>query len=170
MTTGFAEIFDTILSNGLSKFAGEVAYKKITADSGKLAEMVTLIENDSRAVDETGYKASAEFIEKNFTADAYKEMMKTIALVVISVIALLLLLNIARKFNNGAPENKMGDISDHIIGGFFGIIEGLSIVVLMTAVVRLMIIYGSNEMILFNKECIDKTFIFKHIYNLVTSL
>lgn len=64
----------------------------------------------------------------------------------------------------------MQSISSHISGGFMGIITGGIMVFAVAAVIRLWAIMGSNEMLFFNNDVIDGTFIFKYFYDLTLKM
>ncbi len=74
------------------------------------------------------------------------------------------------KLNKSDAISPLGDIADHAVGGFLGIIEGAAILLMLAALVRALVIMGSDEMMIFNSDAVNKTFLFKHIYNLVLKL
>ncbi|MDE7363633.1 MAG: hypothetical protein K2N27_01905, partial [Ruminococcus sp.] len=58
----------------------------------------------------------------------------------------------------------------HIAGGFIGIATGVIMIFAGSAVIRLWAIMGNNEMLFFNNDVIDKTYIFKYFYDLTMKM
>lgn len=170
MTQGFAEIMGSVFTKALSDYAGEAVHDKIITDMSKLPEAIMLIETQAQAADVTDYSEAAKLLEKEYSADAYKDMISLIAFAAVSVVVLLVVMNIARKMNEGEAIGRVGDIADHVIGGVFGVIEAAVLMLIVASLVRLVVMFGSSEMILFNEESINKTYVFKHIYEFTDML
>ena len=66
-------------------------------------------------------------------------------------------------------KGEEGALSN-IVGGVLGIIKGGIIVFVIAAMVRLSVILGNDEMLFFNFDAIDKTIIFKHLYQIVLKM
>ncbi|MBE6862302.1 MAG: hypothetical protein E7497_05325 [Ruminococcus sp.] len=170
MTQGFAEIMGAMFTEALSDFAGEVVYDKILNDMSKLPKAIALVEAQAQEADVTDYSEAANFLEQTYSADAYKEMISLIAFAAVSLVVLLVVMNISRKMNEGDSIGRMGDIADHVIGGFFGLIEAAVFMLIIAALIKLVVMFGSDDMILFNEQSINKTYVFKHIYKFTDML
>ena len=164
MQEGFAGIMKEILSEELTGYEAESASEKIL--TGKQVsfekDLSTLCREDTRA--------AAELIEKQYTADATKDIIRIFCFITIIFVLMIIVRMIAQKLSDGEAIRPIGDITDHVAGGVLGAAEGAVIIFLTAAAVRAMVILGNNEMLLFNSETIDKTIIFKHIYDLVLKL
>ena len=61
-------------------------------------------------------------------------------------------------------------IPAHVGGALIGIPKGIILCFAVAAVIRLYVVLGSDEMLFFNFNAIDKTYIFKHMYNNVADM
>ncbi len=52
------------------------------------------------------------------------------------------------------------------LGGVFGLIQGIIIIVILAVILKIVVGLTSNELMVINQPTIDKTFIFKHIFNI----
>ena len=73
------------------------------------------------------------------------------------------------EFGIGIAKGARSLVSN-IVGGVLGIIKGGIIVFVIAAMVRLSVILGNDEMLFFNFDAIDKTIIFKHLYQIVLKM
>ena len=72
---------------------------------------------------------------------------------------------LSRKLSDSGFIRPMDDITDHALGGVLGAAQGVLVIFLAAAVVRILVVLGNNGMMLFNGDTIDKTIFFRHIYN-----
>lgn len=163
MTEGFAGIMENALSEELTRYAAETAANKVRNNSPDFDETLKKIYGGN-------IQEAAIYIEENYTGDASSEIIKIFCFIIIIFVFMIIVKIIARKLNDGEAIRPVGDIADHVIGGIFGAAEGLVLIFIVAAAVRSCVILGSNGMLLFNSDTIDKTIFFKHIYNLVLKL
>lgn len=70
----------------------------------------------------------------------------------------------------GSQREVDESTGSHIAGSVCGIFTGVAVVFMMAVAVRLYVVMGSNEMLFFNNEAIDKTFIFRYAYDIASEL
>lgn len=170
MNEGLAGVVRSVFTDSHSAFAGEAVYDEVLADMSKLPQILTLIEEQANEPEVHDYTEASKLLEAEYCADVYKDMISLAAFAVISLIVLILVMNISGKMNGDGGIGAVGDIADHIIGGVFGVLQAAVFMLVIAAAVRLVVTLGGSDMILFNEESINKTYVFKHIYNFTEML
>ena len=160
---GYAVVVSEIVSQCMSKYTAEVAANEIRRDPSGMNELIPMIHyrEDGDPV------PPAKFITDNYTAPAYVTIYKLTGIVIIFAAALLLTLFTSFSI---ASKSEPTRTSEYIIGGFTGVFTGAAIIFVAAALVRLWAVLGSNEMLFFNNEVIDKSIIFKYFYNIVSKI
>lgn len=155
----YAEVIGDIISDNLSKYAAGTAKTAILKKPSTINELAPMMvaENSRRA---------ASFIADKYVSEAYKSVIRLIALVMLWMLIALIGFFIIRSYSLGDHT----DVVSHIIGGVLGIGIGGVISFLIAVFIRLYVILGSDEMLFFNFQAIDKTYLFRHIYGLVLKL
>lgn len=104
------------------------------------------------------------YISKNMTAPAYNIIGRLVSyLVIFAVIALGLLLGINAFFSHKEVD-AIGVVS-HVAGGIFGLFTAAGIVFAIAVWVRVSAITGNNEMLFFNNDVVEKSYLFKYFYD-----
>lgn len=160
---GYAVVMSDIISQSLNKFAAETAADKIRNDSSGVQEIIRLM-SDS----ESRYKA-AVYIDDNYTADAYETIFGLAGFTVIYIAIFRLIVCSIDSFTKNRKINKKS-ISSHIIGGLTGVVTGVAMILVAAVTVRLWAVIGGNEMLFFNDEATDKTYMFRYFYNLTMKI
>lgn len=159
---GYATVMSGLVSKHLSEYSAECAAKEIREHPTKFYGFMKLMdEPDSR-------RAPAEFIVDNYLKAPYVSIIKLITLIVMLIIFLVLTIIIST--TAGKNDKMEPSIVTHVICGLIGIFKGAVFVFLIAVMVRLYVVFGSNKMLFFNHEAIDKTFIFKYIYDIVKGI
>lgn len=155
----YAEMIKGIVSEALSKYASEVAYKEAVENPEFYNEFILrMIEKEDR-------RPAAEFISETYTQPAYRTVVWLITFLIffaLILVGMLLLINYV--IGNAYHEQQL---ASHIGGAFMGIPKGLILSFAAAVVVRLFVVMGSNEMLFFNFKAVDKTYLFKYLYNYV---
>ena len=94
-------------------------------------------------------------------------MIRIISFIALFAAVIVIALIIIRSLMRNTKEDM--SIAAHIFGGFVGIVKGAAIVALIASVVRLNVILGNSDMLFFNVKAIDKTYIFKYVYDFIAS-
>lgn len=169
ITEGFADIMDSILSEKVSDYAGEVTADQILSKPAAFGDALKAIVTEDNEETET-HKEAAAYIEEHYTGAASREMIKLMTSVIISLVMVIISLMVVHKYNGSGTGGYSGELSDRIIGAATGIAVGAAVIYILTMAVRLLVIFGSDEMLLFNSDTIDKTFVFRHIYNFIVKM
>ncbi|MDE5569289.1 MAG: hypothetical protein K2J47_08600 [Ruminococcus sp.] len=160
---GYAVVMSEIISQSLNKFAAETAANEIRNDSSGMKELILFM------LDKDSNHKAAVYIADKYTASAYSTIFSLTGFVVLYISLFLIIMAVINSFTSRS-EGGTQSISSHISGGFMGIITGGIMVFAAAAVIRLWAIMGSNEMLFFNNDVIDGTFIFKYFYDLTLKM
>ena len=157
---GYAEIISGIVDENLNAFSAETALRKIIDKPQQMDELIPLLlEHEDRS-------GAAKYIADNYTAEPYKSIVRLVSFiaVLIIIVAVTILLT-----NTTFRTAGFQSIGSHIGGGFVGIFLGVVIVVFIAACVRLNVICGEDRMLFFNDKAIDRTYLFRYIYDFIVS-
>ncbi|MBR4509441.1 MAG: hypothetical protein K6A79_07970 [Ruminococcus sp.] len=160
---GYAVVIGELVSQSMNKYAAEVAMKEIRKNPETMQELIPMI----HFREEGESVPPAKFITDNYTAPAYVTIYKLAGLLIVFILAFLFTLYMSYSI---ASKQEPSRPVEYIISGSTGIFTGAAIVFIIAAAVRLWAVLGSNEMLFFNNEVIDRSLIFKYFYNLVSKL
>lgn len=163
ISEGFADIAESVLSENMHSYVSNCAAKLIEDDADGFGEVLRLLQTG--ADDET-----AAYIEENYTADAVRDIIKVICFIIILFVLTSAVRFISVRIGRSGEIHPLGYISEHALGGVLGIAEGIMIIFLAAVAVRIIVVLGNDEMMLFNSKAIDETFLFKRIYKLTMKL
>ena len=158
---GYAVVISRIISKELNKFAAETAAESIRNDPETMPHLISLLREPE------SQKTAAAYIADNYTAPAYKKIVRLVLFVTLLVVIIIIALFVVRVFTG---DKNTDSTTSHIVGGLAGLPKGAVLTAAVAAMVRLYVILGSNEMLFFNFEAIDKSFIFKRFYDLILTL
>ena len=157
LTEGYALIIRDIVADEMNKYASEVAAKEVREHPIKFNELIPMLR------DKETKGPAADFISENYVQPAYDTIIKLICFIVTFALLLLVLIFFSRTLVGDAYQELQ--LSQQIGGAFIGILKAAVLIMALAAVVRLSVVLGSNEMLFFNHKAIDKTYIFKYLYN-----
>ncbi len=160
---GYAVVIGELVSQSMNKYAAEVAMKEIRKNPETMQELIPMI----HFREEGESVPPAKFITDNYTAPAYVTIYKLAGLLIVFILAFVFTLYMSYSI---ASKQEPSRPVEYIISGSTGIFTGAAIVFIIAAAVRLWAVLGSNEMLFFNNEVIDRSLIFKYFYNLVSKL
>jgi len=156
---GYARIIKSIVAEELSKYASEVAYKEAVDNPEFFDEFVRLM------TEKEDLRPAADFIAENYVQPAYRTVTWLIVFLIIFVLLLVaMLLTVNYVIGNAYHEQQL---ISHIGGALIGIPKGLILSFAAAVLVRLFVVMGSDEMLFFNFKAVDKTYLFKYLYNYV---
>lgn len=160
---GYAVIINDLVSKSLSKYAAETAAQQIRADSSGMQELLPmLMESDN-------LRPATDFIAENYIAPAYYTITRLISFIVMFVfIALLLVFSVNAYF--GRREVAAIGVTSHVAGGIFGLITSIFIIFAVAVSVRIWAITGNNEMLFFNNDSVDRSYVFKYFYDFASKM
>lgn len=158
MHEGYGIILSDIVSKSLNEFAA-VKTKEIISEKPEMMEELIPMLRDEEQI----FQASL-YISKNMAAPAYNIIGRLVSyLVIFAVIALGLLLGINAFFSHKEVD-AIGVVS-HVAGGIFGLFTAAGIVFAIAVWVRVSAITGNNEMLFFNNDVVEKSYLFKYFYD-----
>lgn len=161
---GYAVVVSDLVYQSLnSKYVAESAAKLIRENSDSINELIPLI------TDHDVQHGSAAYIVDNYTADAYKTIFR-LALFVALFVVFAVIIGIFVKSFAGSRNDDFPSSGSHIAGGFVGIVSACFIIFAAAAVVRLWAVMGSNEMLFFNNDAVDRSYVFKYFYHLTMKI
>jgi len=159
----YSEVMENLISKDMSKYAVATASRKITDGKTDFGNLLKMIKTGEQR------KEVAKIISDDYTADAYKNVIRLLVCVILFAIIFLIGLLTAKSLTGGQRESSESTGS-HIAGGVCGIFSGTAILFIIAVAVRLYAVMGSNEMLFFNNKAIDKTFIFRYAYDIASKL
>lgn len=151
--TGYKQILFDSLKSDIPSFVIESP----ELSENEFDESIKMMYNDDKML-------NAVYIEEHFTRTTAISFLKKISFVLIVVAVMIVLsffINRISRFIKG-----FGTV-DHILGLISGIAETAVYFIIISVIIKVLIDAGNNEMILFNNETIEKTRIFRHIYNII---
>lgn len=160
---GYASVIGKIVGESVSKFAAETAAEEVRKNPGMMQELIPLLQQ------EVSTKA-ADYIGENCTAPAYKTIFRLASFAVLFLVLWLAMTAVIRAFSGGRVGDTAAGASNHIIGAVMGIAAGAVAVFAVAAAVRLSAVLGSNEMLFFNNDVVDKSFIFRFFYGIIEKM
>ncbi|MBE6860434.1 MAG: CvpA family protein [Ruminococcus sp.] len=161
INTGFANMIYEKLSLQLPTYALKEV-NKIADDSESVKELSRMlyVEPDEPLPKEIGTHIGDEYIKPTILS-----IIKLAAFVILYVLIMILSRFIAMYINNTGAIPMMGR-GESVGGAVFGFIHALVDIAVITYAVKFFVIIGEGEMLVFNEATIDKTYIFKYIYDL----
>lgn len=158
MHEGYGVILSDIVSKSLNEFAAVKTKEIISEKPEMMTELIPMLRDEEQI-----YQASL-YISKNMAAPAYNIIGRLVSyLVIFAVIALGLLLGINAFFSHKEVD-AIGVVS-HVAGGIFGLFTAAGIVFAIAVWVRVSAITGNNEMLFFNNDVVEKSYLFKYFYD-----
>lgn len=151
--TGYQQILFDCLKSDIPSFVLESP----DLSSEEFDESIKMMYNDDTML-------NAVYIEEHFTRKSAISLMKTISFIVIVTAIMLVIRAVNDRISKFIPDFG---IIDHTLGIISGLTETAVSLIIISAIVKILIDSGNNEMILFNTDTIEKTGIFRHIYNII---
>lgn len=159
----YSEVMEKLISADLSKYAVETASRKIMDGGTDFGNLLKMIKNDEQR------KEVAQIIADDYTADAYKNVIRLLVCFIFFVILFVIGLLTARSLT-GSQREVDESTGSHIAGAVCGIFTGVAVLFIIAVAIRLYVVMGNNEMLFFNNEAIDKTYIFRYAYDIASEL
>lgn len=163
MEVGFASIIKSIVSERLSGYAAECAYKKVLEKPDSIGELIAFSQEEYQT-------AAAKYIESQYTSGAYITTVKLISFILLAIAVIIIVKLFAHALFSGRSDYAQPSLGEHIGGAVIGLAVGAAALVIIAVSVKIYTIFGSGEMLFFNDEVIDKTIIFKYAYELAGKL
>lgn len=159
----YAEVMNKLISGGFGKYAVETASQKIRNGETDFGNLMKSIKSDEQ------FKDVAKIISDDYIADAYRNIIRLITCIVLFAIVFVIGL-LTTKSLAGSRDSISESTGSHIAGGICGLFTGASVIFIIAVAIRLYVVMGNNEMLFFDNKSIDKTYIFRYAYDIVSEL
>jgi hypothetical protein len=159
---GYASSLHGFITKQLSEYSAEYAAREIESSPAKFYGFLKLLSDDDNL------RPAAEYIVDNYLAAPYTSEIKLIVFIVAAIF--LMLITIFIETEAGKNSQMEPSIVTHAMSGIIGFFKGAVIVFVIAVMVRLYVVLGSNKMLFFNHDAIDKTYVFKYIYNIIKDM
>lgn len=155
----YAVSASNFISKRLSPYSAEYAAKEIRSNpSNYWGFFILMGDPDNR-------RPAAEYMVDNYIQPPYGTFIRLIVYIIMFILLLLITLAIAHSFSRNDHTEK--GVASGIMCTIIGIAKSAAVIMLIAVVIRLNVIMGSDEMLFFNNEAIDKTYVFKYFYQFV---
>lgn len=155
---GYAVIIGDIVSTSLNKFAALKAEEIVRENPEVMAELIPMLREEEQL-----YQASL-YIAKNMAAPAYNIIGKLVSfLAIFAFLSLAFLFGVNAFFSH--KEVDAISVTSHFAGGMFGLFTAVVIVFAIAVWVRISAITGNNEMLFFNNDVVEDSYVFKYFYD-----
>ncbi len=154
---GYAVVISDMVSRSLNEYAALTAGEIVRENPEIMTELIPLLRDD-----ENIHPASL-YIAKNLAAPAYNTIGKLVSfLIIFGVCALGFVWGINAFFSH--KEVDAISVTSHFAGGIFGLLTAVAIVFAVAVWVRISAVTGNNQMLFFNNEVVEKSYVFKYFY------
>lgn len=156
----FRRGYQTVLFDALEYDipSSEPEYSDLTQE--QFDESIKMMYNDDIML-------NALYIEENFTGIYTVSLIRTVSLIIIAVAFMAVFGIFSDRFI--IPHIKSFGITDHTLGIISGLTGTAVSMIIISGLVVILLNTGNGEMILFNTQTIEKTRIFRHIYNTIVT-
>jgi len=157
---GYAYALEAIIKDDVSLFAKDYAGEITRNKEVDFPVLITKLRNQGNKT------AAAKEISEKYVAGAYITSIRLVIFMVIMVLSELLIIFIIKTvFSQSEGETALSRVT----GGIMGMCTGAVWVLFVSALIRLSVIMGSNEMLFFNNKAVDQTIAFKYVYEVISS-
>lgn len=162
VNSGFSDIFHEMLSHELPEYL--LSDLSLMNDDSRLTQQAVQMVVRLEMIDDIPQE-TVDYLENTFIQNRASEICR---FATFSIIYILLML-VTRLFAN--IITAMLDIpsvggAEQPLGAVMGIIRAVLFLIAAAAFVKFLVIIGDEKMMFFNQKSIDKTIVFKYIYNL----
>ena len=129
-----------------------------TADPNVIRELITLLNDPNKGTE------AVEYAEDQFAKEPTLELLQIFSYLIIFSIVMVVAAVIAALMENKFFFNNTR-VKERILGALVGVIEAVTVLMLLTLVVRMLVMLGGGELLCFNEPTIQESVIFRHFYN-----
>ena len=160
---GYAVVIGDIVSRSLNEYAALTAEELVREKPEIMTELIPMLRN------EDSIHPASLYIAENLTAPAYNTIGKLVSfLIIFGVCALGFVWGINAFFSH--KEVDAISITSHFAGGIFGLLTAAAIVFAVAVWVKVSAVTGNNEMLFFNNDAVEKSYVFKYFYDFATKV
>lgn len=163
MHEGYAEIISKIVEGSLNKFSALKTKEIISEKPEMMLELIPMI------CDEESIYDGAFYISENFAAPAYNIIGRLVSYLILFVVLGLGFICGINAFFSRREVEAISAVS-HFAGGVFGLFTAVFVIFAIAVWVKISAITGNNEMLFFNNDAVEKTYVFKYFYDFVMKI
>ena len=107
---------------------------------------------------------AAKFVEKNIIRGSVIAIIKLLVFIIVFAVALIIVKLISRVFSLANKIPIAGTINA-LLGSALGLLQAIAIILIIAIILHILIALSNDEMIIFNTQTIQKTYLFKLFYD-----
>ena len=155
----YASALEEIIKDDVSVFAKKYAGEITRQHETDFPLLITKLRIKGSKV------SAAKEISEKYVAGAYISVIRLSIFAVVIVIAKLIMMFVEKTvFQKSEGETALS----RTLGAIMGLCTGALWVVFASALIRLSVIMGSDEMLFFNFKAVDQTIAFKYVYEIIS--
>ena len=132
--------------------------KQTASDPYMMRELISLLRTPNTA------SQAVTFSEESFAKEPTLEVLQIFSYLIIFSIIMVIAAVIGALLENTLFFNNTRT-KERVLGALVGVIEALTVLMLMTLVVRLLVMLGGGNLLCFNEPTIQESKLFSHLYN-----
>lgn len=113
-------------------------------------------------------RPAATYLCDTFLETSYNSSFRLLALVALLAVFIVLSLIFAQAA--GRNDKMEPGIARHLFCGLMGLVKGAAVVFAIAVILRISVIYGNDRELMINYPAIDRTYVFKYVYDFVCGL
>lgn len=157
---------DFFENNFLSKFESVFDKLNVSQINKNLDYNKNMAFDTVRAMAKGDNKLAAQYLEQNIVRGFVMSLLKIVMFIVLFIV-FSFLLRIVLKITCILDHIPIANGANKFFGILIGLFKGLIIVLIVALAVHLLIDSSGNSLNRINTEIIDKTYIFKHLYDFI---
>ena len=163
LTDAFIEDYGGALSEKLPSYVPANLKQQMSENPALINTLLEKFYQPDVVSDDSVEEENAEFVEDHFGAEPSTECFR----IFIYIIFFSVVMMIAGITSSAMKYRLFFNVrsgTEHFLGAMLGFIEAAAILIILTMLVRLCILIGGGEFLIFNDDVIQKSHIYKIIY------
>lgn len=162
VNSGFPDIFHEMLSHELPEYL--LSDLSLMNDDSRLTQQAVQMVVRLEMIDDIPQE-TVDYLENTFIQNRASEICRFAAFSIIYILLMLVIRLFANIITAMLDIPSVG-AAEQPLGAVMGIIRAVLFLIAAAAFVKFLVIIGDEKMMFFNQKSIDKTIVFKYIYNL----
>lgn len=162
VNSGFFDIFHEMLSHELPEYL--LSDLSLMNDDSRLTQQAVQMVVRLEMIDDIPQE-TVDYLENTFIQNRASEICRFAAFSIIYILLMLVIRLFANIITAMLDIPSVG-AAEQPLGAVMGIIRAVLFLIAAAAFVKFLVIIGDEKMMFFNQKSIDKTIVFKYIYNL----
>lgn len=158
----FSDMLFNMLSENIQKgYLGGI--EDLAQQPDKVEDIVRLIKFEP---DEGVPSAIGKYIEENCLREDSTQIISIIAFAIVYIFFMIIFRLFTIYLNNIKVISKLGGKSEGFFGALLGGVNAAADLIIISLIVKFAVVISRGEKFLLNEDVIEKTYIFKYLYNL----